>query len=98
MEFITTQDRLVVELVKEELKSRGGIFLLEKEVEQPLVGRILAVGPGRVTKKKALVPVKLAVGDIIWFNKKESEQMQMEGKKYFIVKERNVLLLEDQVA
>ena len=55
-------DRIVVEPVEAEEKTKSGIVLLAKDQEKPQMARVIAVGPGgNVDGKDVVMEVK--VGD-----------------------------------
>jgi len=46
MKFRPLHDRVVVERVKEDTKSAGGIIIPDTATEKPSEGKVVAVGPG----------------------------------------------------
>lgn len=56
-------DRVLVQRIKAETKTAGGIFLPESSVEKLNEGKVLAVGPGALDKKGNRLPMGVAVGD-----------------------------------
>ncbi|KAI0971481.1 chaperonin 10-like protein [Xylaria arbuscula] len=56
-------DRVLVQRIKAETKTASGIFLPESSVKELNEGRVLAVGPGALSKDGARVPMGVAQGD-----------------------------------
>ncbi|GAB0137709.1 mitochondrial chaperonin Cpn10 homeolog b [Epichloe bromicola] len=56
-------DRVLVQRIKAETKTAGGIFLPESSVEKLNEGKVLAVGPGALDKKGNRMPMGVAIGD-----------------------------------
>ncbi|GAW18885.1 hypothetical protein ANO14919_083680 [Xylariales sp. No.14919] len=56
-------DRVLVQRIKAETKTAGGIFLPESSVKELNEAKVLAVGPGALSKDGARVPMGVAQGD-----------------------------------
>ncbi|KAI1435656.1 GroES-like protein [Xylaria sp. CBS 124048] len=56
-------DRVLVQRIKAETKTAGGIYLPESSVKELNEGRVLAVGPGALSKDGKRVPMGVAQGD-----------------------------------
>lgn len=56
-------DRVLVQRIKAETKTAGGIYLPESSVKELNEAKVLAVGPGATTKEGSRVPMSVGVGD-----------------------------------
>jgi len=56
-------DRVLVQRVKAEVKTAGGIFLPESAVKELNEAKVLAVGPGGVDKEGKRIPMSVQPGD-----------------------------------
>lgn len=56
-------DRVLVQRIKAETKTAGGIFLPESSVKELNEAKVLAVGPGALSKEGTRVPMGVAQGD-----------------------------------
>ncbi|KAH9904142.1 GroES-like protein [Xylariomycetidae sp. FL2044] len=56
-------DRVLVQRIKAETKTAGGIFLPESSVKELNEAKVLAVGPGALSKDGARVPMGVTTGD-----------------------------------
>ncbi len=56
-------DRVLVQRVKMESKTAGGIFLPDSAVKELNEAKVLAVGPGALDKDGKRVPMGVSVGD-----------------------------------
>lgn len=56
-------DRVLVQRVKAETKTAGGIFLPESSVEKLNEAKVLAVGPGSLDRDGKRIAMGVAVGD-----------------------------------
>lgn len=72
-------------------KTASGIYIPENEnSEKPETGKVLAVGEGEYENGK-LKPMRVKVGDKIIFSKYGYDEIKQGEKKYFILKEENIL-------
>ncbi|MCA9966653.1 MAG: co-chaperone GroES [Anaerolineales bacterium] len=86
-------DRLVVEPKESEQTTASGLVLPETAKEKPQEGTILAVGPGRRDDNGNRIEMDVAVGDVVLYAKYGGTEVKMEGKKYLILKESDILAI-----
>jgi chaperonin GroES len=84
-------DRVVVEVVKREEKTSGGIYLPDSAKEKPMEGKVVAVGKGARDAQGNLIAMELKAGDKIVFGKWAGSEVKIEGKEYLIMKESDVM-------
>jgi chaperonin GroES len=85
------QDRLLVQRIEEEEKTKGGIIIPDTAKEKPQEGRIIAVGPGKTSDDGKLIPLSVKSGDRILFGKYSGTEIQLEGEEHLIIREDDVL-------
>jgi len=74
-------------------KTSSGIFIPEGiDKEKREEGRVLAVGKGHYDDGD-LIPVGVKVGDKVIYSKYGYDEVRMDGKKFFILKEENILAI-----
>ena len=91
MKFMPLGDRVAVELVEQEEKTAGGIFIPDTAKEKPSQGIVLAVGSGARDEKGNLMPVDLKVGQKILFGKWAGTEVTIDGKKIMVMKVSDVI-------
>lgn len=84
-------DRVVVEALDREEKTKGGIFLPDTVKEKPIEGRVVAVGAGKINDDGKRQPMDLKEGDRIIYSKYSGTEVKVDGKDYLILAERDVL-------
>ena len=62
-------DRLVVKPMQSEEKTKSGIYLPDTAKEKPQEGKVIAVGPGRMTDEGKRIAPDVEVGDIVLYTK-----------------------------
>jgi len=84
-------DRILVQRVAEETKTKGGIIIPDSAKEKPAEGKIVAVGNGRVGDDGKRIPLEVKKGDKILFGKYGGTEVKIEGEEYLIMREDDVL-------
>ncbi|OQY01542.1 MAG: co-chaperone GroES [Desulfobacteraceae bacterium 4572_130] len=85
------QDRILVERVKEDEKTKGGIIIPDTAKEKPAEGKVVAIGNGKLTDDGKVLPIDLKVGDKILFSKYGGTDIKIDGKDYLIMRQDDVL-------
>ena len=83
-------DRIVIEPVDTEEKTKSGIVLLAKDQEKPQMARVIAVGPGGNVDGKEVV-MQLKVGDKVLYSKYAGSEFKIDGKEVTIMRQSDVL-------
>ncbi len=86
-------DRVVIKPSAAEEKSRGGIILPDTAKEKPVVGEVVAVGPGKVTDDGKKVNPEVKVGDKVLYGKYSGTEVTIEGEEYLIMREADVFAI-----
>ena len=84
-------DRLVVKPIEQEEVTKGGIVLPDTAKEKPQEGKVLAVGPGRLSEAGKRVPMGVKVGDIVIYAKYGGTEMKIEDEELIILRESDRL-------
>lgn len=87
-------DYLLVEPLKEEEITKGGIVIPETaREERPIKGKVIAVGPGKLNDKGERMPMTITSGQVIIFKKYAPDEVKIEEKEYYFVREDDVLAI-----
>lgn len=85
-------DRIVIESVDSEEKTKSGIVLLAKDQEKPQMAKVVAVGPGgNIDGKDVVMQVK--IGDKILYSKYAGSEFKIDGKEVTIMRQSDVLAI-----
>ena len=87
-------DRVVIKFLEAEETTKGGIILSSAAQEKPQVAEILAVGPGGVVDGKE-VKMEVKVGDKVLTGKYSGTEVKVDGEKYTIVRQCDILEVLD---
>jgi len=91
MKLKPLQDRILVQRVEEENKTKGGIIIPDTAKEKPAEGKVVAVGNGKVGDDGQRIALELKVGDRVLFGKYSGTEVKVDGEEYLIMREDDVL-------
>jgi chaperonin GroES len=91
MKIRPLQDRVIVQRVEEEARTKGGIIIPDTAKEKPQEGKVVAVGKGKVNDDGKLTPLDVRVGDRILFGKYSGSEIKLEGEELLIMREDDIL-------
>ncbi len=84
-------DRVVVEPVEAEEKTAGGILLPDTAKQKPQRGRVVAVGPGKMTEKGDRTPLSVDKGDEVIYGRYSGNDIEVDGREIKIMRESDIL-------
>jgi len=91
MKFRPLHDRVVVQRVDAEEKTKGGIIIPDTAKEKPQEGKVIAVGPGGRDEAGKLTPLDVKAGDRVLFGKWSGTEIKLDGQDYLIMKESDIM-------
>ena len=81
-------DRVFLEPKEAETKTASGLYIPDTAKEKPQEGKVIAAGPGKKDE-----PMEVKVGDEVIYGKYAGTEVTVEGKKYLIVKQSDILAI-----
>lgn len=93
MDIKPLADRIVVKPAAAEEVTRGGIILPDTVKEKPVVGEVLATGPGRRGDDGKLVPMEVKVGDKVLYGKYSGTEVTLDRQEYLIMRESDIFAI-----
>ena len=91
MSFRPLHDRVVVQRIDAETKTKGGIIIPDTAKEKPQEGKIVAVGPGGRDEAGGLIKPDVKVGDRVLFGKWSGTEVKIDGEELLIMKESDIM-------
>src|SRR5262245_64610784 len=85
------QDRVIVQRLEGEEKTKSGIIIPDTAKEKPQEGKVIAVGKGKTNDEGKLVPMSVRAGDKILFGKYSGTEVKLNGNEYLIMREDDIL-------
>ena len=84
-------DKIVILPQEEGEQKYGNIIVPDTGQEKPEIGKVLAVGPGRISTDGTLIPNRLEVGAMVMVPKFGAQVVVIENETYIIAGESDVL-------
>ncbi len=84
-------DRVIVKQSEAETKTATGILLPDTAKEKPTRGKVISVGPGRLSDKGKPMEVGVRAGDTVIYGKYSGTDVEVEGEKFVILRESDIL-------
>ncbi|MEM6958104.1 MAG: co-chaperone GroES [Myxococcota bacterium] len=84
-------DRVLVQRVAEEAKTKGGIIIPDSAKEKPIEGKVVAVGNGRRNDKGEVQKLEVKKGDRVLFGKYAGTEVKIDGDEHVVLREDDIL-------
>jgi chaperonin GroES len=84
-------DRIVVKPIEREEVTKGGIVLPDTVKEKPQEGKVLAVGPGRLSEDGKRIAMDVKVGDVVLYVKYGGTEIKIDDEEVIILRESDIL-------
>jgi chaperonin GroES len=84
-------DRVLVKPIEKEEKTKSGIYLPDTAKEKPQEGKVLAVGPGKMSDDGKRIPLDVKVGDTVIYAKYGGTEIKIDDEELMILRESDIL-------
>jgi len=84
-------DRVVVQPIEKEEKTKSGIYLPDTAKEKPQEGKVIAVGPGRLSEDGKRIAMDIKVGDTVIYAKYGGTELKVDDEELMILRESDIL-------
>ncbi len=84
-------DRVVVKPIEREEVTKGGIVLPDTVREKPQDGKVIAVGPGRLSEDGKLIKMEVKVGDRVIYARYAGMEIKIDDEELVILREMDIL-------
>ena len=91
MKLRPLDDKVVIKQLEAEEKTTGGIILPDTAKEKPQIGKVVAVGPGKVLDDGKRSAMSVKKNDEVIYAKYMGSDVEIDGDKYVILGESDVL-------
>ena len=82
-------DRVLLKPIEADEKSSGGI-VLARAAEPKYEAEVLAVGKGFRTEEGQVLPMSVAVGDVVLYNPQPVQRVKLDGQDLLVIKEEDI--------
>jgi chaperonin GroES len=84
-------DRIVIKQSDAEEKTAGGIILPDAAQEKPQIGKVVAIGPGKLLDDGKRAKMSVKKKDEVIYAKYVGSDIEIDREKYVILRESDVL-------
>lgn len=86
-------DRVLVKPLEAEEQVKGGIIIPDTAKEKPQEGKIIAVGPGKMTESGEKIAMNVKVDDKVLYGKYAGTEVRLDDEDYLIMSESDILAI-----
>jgi chaperonin GroES len=86
-------DRVLVKRTEELQMTKGGIYIPDTAKEKPIEGKVIAVGPGKMSDQGSRMALQVKEGDRVLFSKYAGSEIKVEGEEYLMMREDDILAI-----
>lgn len=86
-------NHLFIEPIEAETMTKSGIYIPETAESKPTTGKIVALGEGKINEKGEHIPMSVKIGDTVLYKKYGLSEVEIEGKKYMVGDEDDILAI-----
>ena len=86
-------DRVVIKPVEPEERTKGGIILPDTAKEKPVVGEVVAAGPGRKSDDGKTIALEVKVGDKVLYGKYSGTEVTVDSQELLIMRESDIFAI-----
>jgi chaperonin GroES len=89
-------DNILIRPLEAEAKTASGIILPDTAQEKPQMGKIVAVGPGKVTPKGEKEKIVVKVGQKVMYKKWGGNEVKLNGEELILVEQKDILAIIEE--
>ena len=91
MKIRPLHDRILVQRIEGEAKTKGGIIIPDTAKEKPQEGRVIAVGTGKILEDGTVRALDVKIGDKVLFGKYSGTEVKVDGDDLLVMREEDVM-------
>lgn len=88
--------RVIAQRLEQEEKLKGGIILPDSAKKKQETMRVLAVGPGKVSKDGEKIPCPVKVGDVVLMDKYSGQEVTLDDEEYVIINSDDIVAIVEE--
>ena len=86
-------DKILVERLKAESKTAGGIVLPDSAKEKPQTGKVISAGPGKTLEDGTVRKMQVKKGDNVLFTSYAGTSVKLGDKELLIMNESDIMAI-----
>ena len=86
-------DKVLIERLEAETKTKGGIVIPDTAQEKPRKGKIISLGQGKLLEDGSRSDFQVKVGNIVLLSSYGGTEIKLDGKEYLIIEESDIMAI-----
>ena len=86
-------DRVLVQQDAAETTTASGIIIPDNAQEKPQKGKVVAVGPGKVSDAGNAIKMNVKKGDVVLYGKYSGTEVTFDNEEYLIMRENDIFAI-----
>lgn len=86
-------NRVVAQRLEQEETLKGGLIIPDTAKKKQETAKVVAVGPGALSKEGKNLPMPVQVGDMILMDKYSGQEITLDDEEYVIVKADDIIAI-----
>ena len=87
------EDRIVVKTNEAETTTASGLVIPDTAKEKPVIGEIVAVGPGKIADDGKKINMEVKIGDKVLYGKYSGTEVNIDGEELLIMREADIFAI-----
>ncbi len=96
MTITPLSDNILIEPLEAQTQTASGIYLPDNAKEKPQMGKVVAVGAGKVHPDGKKTEMVVKVGQKVMYKKWGGTEVKVDGKEMMIVSQEDVLAIVEE--
>ena len=84
-------DRVLVKPIEKEEMTKSGIYIPDTVKEKPQEGKVIAVGPGKMSEDGNRIAMDIKAGDTVIYAKYGGMEIKIDDEELIILRESDIL-------
>lgn len=84
-------DRVVVQASEQAQQTSSGLYIPDTAKEKPQQGKVVAVGPGKLSEQGERLAPDVKTGDTVLYGKYSGTEVTVDGEEFLILRESDIL-------
>ena len=86
-------DKVLIERLEAETKTKGGIVIPDTAQEKPRKGKIISLGQGKLLEDGSRSDFQVKVGNVVLLSSYGGTEIKIDGKEYLILEESDIMAI-----
>lgn len=86
-------DNVLIKPLEEETTTPSGIVLPDSAKEKPQMGKVMAVGSGRVADDGKKIKMVVKVGQKVMYKKWGGNEIKVNGEEWLLVEQKDIMAI-----